>query len=143
MGQLFRWLLVAALLMVVPVSFAQDEEAAEGAAESATTYFSLKPAFVVNYGGAGRLRYLKTEITLRVQTGGGTPGMMDVRHHLPYIRHALVMLFSRQTSEDMSSMEGRELLRQAALEAVRGVLMEEEGEQHVVDLLFDSFIIQR
>lgn len=144
--RLIYFLFVVAL---TPFAVAQDEEEAADAegegevAAPATTYFSIKPAFVLNYGGAGRLRYLKTEITLRVKTGGGASGMMDVRHHLPYIRHTLVMLFSRQTSEEMTSMEGRELLRQSALEEVRRILMDEEGEEYIVDLLFDSFILQR
>ncbi|WP_339671769.1 flagellar basal body-associated FliL family protein [Dasania marina] len=135
---------VLLILSCTSLTFGQDEESAEGAAaEPATTYFALKPAFVVNYGGAGRLRYLKTAITLRVKTGGGTPGMAQVRQHLPYIRHTLVMLLSQQTDEGMSSMEGRELVRQSALEAVRQVLIEEEGEEFIADLLFDSFIVQR
>ena len=139
MQLLYRLICVLLVLALAPFSLAQDEQ---GSAEG-SGYFAIKPGFVVNYGGAGRLRYFKTEITLRVKTGGGASGMMDVRHHLPYIRHALVMLFTRQTDEDMSSMDGRELLRQAALKEVRRVLEEEEGEEFILDLLFDSFVIQR
>jgi flagellar FliL protein len=120
-------------------SVAQDEPAAEGAGSS--RYIDLKPAFVLNYGGVGRLRYLKTEVALRI--GGGVDGPNDVRHHMPNIRHALVMSLSRATEEDLSSMEGRELLRLTALESVREVLMREEGRQFVEDLLFNSFIVQR
>ena len=145
MQLMLRLLSMIFVLALAQGVYAQDEEApAEGeAAEPSTAYFSIKPAFVVNYGGVGRLRYLKTAITLRVKTGAGSSGMMDVRHHLPLIRHTLVMLFSNQSDEDMSSMEGRELLRQAALEAVRQLLIEEEGDEFIVDLLFDSFIVQR
>lgn len=146
MQAMVRLLSLLFVLFAAQCVYAQDEdEAAEDGAPAgaASTYFSIKPAFVVNYGGAGRLRYLKTAITLRVQTGGGSSGMRDVRHHLPYIRHSLVMLMSQQTSEDMSSMEGRELLRQAALETVRKVLIEEQGKQFISDLLFDAFIVQR
>jgi len=127
--------------LVIPASsFAQEDE--EIAAEPvASRYIDLKPAFVVNYGGVGRLRYLKAEIALRV--GGGNDGPIDIRHHMPYLRHALVMQLSRAAEEELSSMEGRELLRQAALEAVRSVLMKEAGRQFVDDLLFNSFIVQR
>jgi flagellar protein FliL len=146
MQAMVRLLSLLLVLFAAQFAYAQDEEEVgeDGMPVGPTsTYFAIKPAFVVNYGGAGRLRYLKTAITLRVTTGGGSTGMMDVRHHLPYIRHSLVMLFSRQTNEDMSSMEGRELLRQAALDTVRKVLIEEQGEEFILDLLFDSFIIQR
>lgn len=130
--------LLIALLVAMPV-LAQD-----GAGEddpSMTRYVELKPAFIVNYGGTGRLRYLKTDISLRV--GGGIGGASAIRHHMPYIRHTLVMLLSKATEEELSSMEGKEMLRQRALEAVRQVLIQEEGEEHVVDLLFNSFIVQR
>ncbi|MCR8922227.1 flagellar basal body-associated protein FliL [Dasania sp. GY-MA-18] len=144
MQAMFKLLTVLLILLCGSVAFGQEEEAAEGDEAAPTTaYFALKPAFVVNYGGVGRLRYLKTAITLRVKTGGGANGMAQVRHHLPYIRHTLVMLLSQQTDEQMSSMEGRELLRQSALAAVRELLIEEEGEEFIVDLLFDSFIVQR
>ena len=59
------------------------------------------------------------------------------------IRHVLIMLLSRQGEEDISSMEGKELLRQRALEEVRALLIEEDGQEQVVDLLFGSFIVQQ
>ena len=138
-----RWTAMCVLLVVTMMSqavLAQDEE--EAAADSeGSQYIDLKPAFVTNYGGVGRLRYLKTEIALRV--GGGAKGPAGIRHHMPQIRHALVMLMTRQTEEDISTMEGKEMLRQNALAAVREVLTKEDGEEYIQDLLFKSFIVQR
>jgi flagellar FliL protein len=139
-SQYLKALLVILLFVATPV-FAQDEEAGEGegaAPVAASQYIDLKPSFIANFGGPGKLRYLKADITLRVEANG----ISSIRHHMPYIRHALVMLLSRQSSEDISSMEGKELLRQNCLEAVRTVLLEEDGEQQVVDLLFSSFVVQ-
>ena len=138
------WLtLLLAVNLLAPLALAQDKAAGGGmkAGAGSARYIDLKPAFVVNYGGVGKLRYLKTDIALRV--GGADSGPQAVRHHMPYIRHSLVMLLSRASEEDLSSMEGRELLRQNALEAVRDVLFREEGEQFVDDLLFNSFVVQR
>lgn len=138
------WLGYISLLLALMLHSAwAQEEAAEGGEEGGgpSQYVDLKPAFIVNYGGQGRLRYLKTDIALRVS--GGVNGPSSIRHHMPYIRHQLVMLLSKASEEEVSSMEGRELLRQNALEAVREVLLQEEGEQHVDDLLFNSFIVQR
>jgi flagellar FliL protein len=132
-------LLLVFTLITIPAVFAQEE--GEETVVVSSSYVDLKPAFVVNYGGVGRLRYLKADIALRV--GNGDKGSSSVRQHMPYIRHALVMLMSRASEEDLSSMEGRELLRQNALEAVREVLLKEEGEHAVEDLLFNSFIVQR
>jgi flagellar FliL protein len=95
---------------------------------------------IANYGAeAGRLRFVKVDITLRVELGGENP----VVHHMPALRHELVMLISRQTPESIASMEGKELMRQEALEAVRNVLVAEEGDQKIADLLFNSFVVQR
>ena len=122
-------------LLLSSAAYSQDEEAAV----PGSTYVDLKPTFVVNYGGVGKLRYLKTSITLRVETG---EGQTHIRRHMPYLRHKVVMLLSGASDEDMSSMEGRELLRQNALAAVREALVAEEGVQFVTDLLFSSFIVQ-
>ena len=137
--------LLLSLSMLLPaLCFAQDEEAEgeEGAAVGGSvSYLDLKPAFVVNYGGEGRLRYLKTDIALRL--AGGPSGQSQIRHHMPYIRHTIVMRLSRATEEELSSMEGKELLRQDVLEETRNMLIREEGQQFVDDLLFNSFIVQR
>ena len=138
MRYLWFVLLLVGHWVMVPLVSAQ-EEGAEAVPPS--RYMDLKPAFVVNYGGVGRLRYLKTDIALRV--GGGTKGPSGIRRHMPYLRHTLVLILSKATEEDLSSMEGKELLRQNALEAVREVLLKEEGEEFVMDLLFNSFIVQR
>mgnify|MGYP000743012216 CR=1 FL=1 len=133
--------LILASLLLTP-AFAQDDEAAdsEAAVKHKPTYFEIKPAFVVNYGGPGRLRYIKTSLTLRVD---GDIGMRGIRHHLPQIRDVIVMTLTKQSEEDISSMEGKELVRLALLEAVQNVLAVEEGKHYISDLLFNSFIVQR
>lgn len=132
------WLLL--LLLLAPLAQAQTEPG-ETDVVVGTQYIELKPAFVTNYGGPGPLRFLKAEIALRVS--GGELGIRGVRYHMPFIRHELVMLLSAQTPEDLETMEGKELLRQNALEVVRDVLVQEEGQQYVDDLLFNNFIVQR
>ena len=105
----------------------------------AAIYLPLKPAFVVNYGGAGRLKYFKTELSVRVAS---TDVANSVRLHLPYIRNNLVMLFSRQMEENLDSQQGKELLRQQALEEIRKVLKEEDGIDGVIDVYFNTFLVQ-
>lgn len=102
-------------------------------------YLPIKPAFVVNYGGAGRLRYLKTELSVRLENADAAN---SIRHHLPYIRNNLVMLFARQTDETLSSQDGKEALRRDALAEIRNVIKEEDGREGVVDVYFDTFIVQ-
>ena len=127
-------------LAVVPLLQAQEEDGGGAAAEARPIYIPLKPPFVVNYGGKGRLRYLRTELSVRVSSIGAAN---SVRHHMPLIRNNLVLLFSSQKEEDIDTQEGKELLRLAALEAVRSILEAEDDESGVVDLYFNNFVIQR
>ncbi|ODS24144.1 hypothetical protein AB835_05285 [Candidatus Endobugula sertula] len=121
-----------------PEEEAQDEKAP--AVLERPIYVPVKPAFVVNYGGPGKLKYLKLEISLRVKD---TSASNATRHHMPLIRDYLVKVFSRQMDEDIDTQQGKEQLRVSALEGVQNLLMEEDGEQGVTNLLFNSFVMQR
>lgn len=104
-----------------------------------TSYLDIKPSIVTNYGGVGKLSYFKSDISLRVVSSDEE----RVMWHLPYIRSELVSLFSRQDEVALTTREGKEGLRQQALEAVQKVLQEEEGAPLIEDLLFTNFIIQK
>lgn len=121
---------------------AEDEkkEGDEPAIFAKPLYIPIKPALVVNYGGDGKLKYLKAEMSLRVED---TAASNAVRHHLPLIRDYLVMLLSRQRDEDIDTQAGKERLREKALEGVQKLLEEEDGEQGVLNLFFVHFVVQR
>ena len=127
------------LIAATPV-FAQEE--ADGAAHKppSAVYVPLKPSFVVNFGGPGRMRYIKADVTLRVKD---TVSANQVRHHIPFIRNNIVLLLSKQTEEAIDTQQGKEVLRKAALSEVHSVMEAEEGESGVVDLYFENFIVQR
>lgn len=143
-----KWLcgLAAGLLSFSFCSGYADEvagevEALDGAERENTgaIYIPIKPPFVVNYGGPGRLRYLKVDLAVRL---ADSKAAGSVRHHMPYIRNNLVMLFSAQTEESIGSQEGKEALRREALREVRQVLRKEDGQEGVVDLYFNSIVTQ-
>jgi len=122
---------------------ADEEAAAEDDAPAVLErpiYVPVKPAFIVNYGGPGKLKYLKLEISLRV---ADTSASNAARHHMPLIRDYLVRLFSRQFDEDIETQESKERLRLSALEGVQQVIMDEDGEQGITNLFFNNFVIQR
>lgn len=126
-----------ALLLVTSQAFAEDPPADKPDA----MYIPLLPPFVVNYGGAGRLKYLKAEMTVRVNS---IEGAQRVRHHMPAIRDQLVTLLSSQEELVIDTQEGKEQLRKDALAAVKQVIELEEGEDSgVVDIYFDNFVVQR
>lgn len=134
-----RWLAVLLVLVALPGLAAGGGNAESEAAEG-PQYIAIKPAFVTNYGGAGSIQFLKADITLRVDDAAAAGA---VTYHMPQLRHALLMLLSRQEREGLASMEGKEQLRQEALLAVREVLEKEAGRPGVQDLLFTGFILQR
>lgn len=105
-------------------------------------YLPLKPPIIVNYGGEGRLRYLKTDISIRVKNADAAHA---IRYHMPYVRNNLIMLFAAQTNETVSSQEGRERIRAAALAEVKLLLERENGTppDDIVDLYFNNFIVQK
>lgn len=150
MARVLRWVLAGWLLASLSV-LAEDPpaegEAAEGEGGEAVVpasaiYISMKPQFVVNYGGAGRLRYLKAEVAVRMQS---SKAANSLRHHMPYIRNNMVMLFAGQTNESLSSQEGKEKLRQDALQEIRKVLKEEDGlePEQVMEVFFNTLFIQK
>lgn len=134
-----RWSLLAVLCAAAPLS-ALASASGEGT-RPASPYFELQPAFVANYGGPGAMHFLKVEIVLRLAKD--EQASREVSHHMPYIRHVLVMLLSKQTDESLATMEGKENLRAQALAAVQGVLQAETGKALVDDLLFTNFVVQR
>lgn len=133
------FLLISFLLVGAQQAYAQEDEMAIGPA--GPFYVPLQPAFVINYGGQGRLKYLRAELSVRVDS---IHIANSVRHHLPYIRNNLVMLFSRQTEEEINSLDGRESMRKKALEEIRRILMKEDKtKKGVEDLFFTNFVVQK
>lgn len=144
MRSFIHWLLRLCLinaLIVAGAGASSKPKEGEGKDEGANEYMELKPPLITNYGGPGPTHFLKAEITLRV---GKTPETREViAHHMPRIRHELIMLLSRQNETDLESMEGKEKLRQDALGTIQKFLEAETGKKNVEDLLFTNFVIQR
>lgn len=102
-------------------------------------YVPFEPAFIVNVGEAGRVGYLKAEISLRVENAA----LDVVKNHMPMLRHELILLLSRQKKERLAVSKTVEEVRLEALEAVRKLLKDSDGiEEGVTDLLFTSFLMQ-
>jgi len=117
-------------------SFAAPLVFASGGGESfkeGVNYIAIKPPLVVNYGGPGRVKYIKAELSLRTENAHDAE---EVTHHMPLIRDTLIMLISSVTDEQMASGEGKEKMRlealakiNEALENVTHVAAHEEGKQ--------------
>ena len=129
------------LISMLLMSFFTYAEGSGDGASGGVQYVHLQPAFVVNYGdnATGRLKYIRTDIALRVL---GPEAAGKVNHHQAYVRNQLVLLLSQQTEDTVNSAQGREKLRQVALEEVRALLSELEGKPYVEDLYFQNFVAQ-
>ncbi|MGH1487191.1 MAG: flagellar basal body-associated FliL family protein [Cellvibrionaceae bacterium] len=132
------------LLMSLGVHAQDDKEEEADPDEPAVLerpiYVPVKPAFVVNYGGKGKLKYMKLEVSLRAKD---TPASNAIRHHMPLIRDYLVRSFSRLQDEDVDTQQGKENVRLSALEGIKQLLKEEDGEESVTGLYFNNFVVQR
>jgi flagellar protein FliL len=82
-------------------------------------YIAIKPPLVVNYGGVGRVKYIKAELSLRTED---IHSAQEVAHHMPLVRDTLIMLISSVTDEQMASAEGKEQMRVEALAKINAVL---------------------
>jgi flagellar FliL protein len=81
----------------------------------------------------------KADIALRVT---GEEAAKAVKANDALIRNQLVALFTQQTNEAMSTVDGKEKLRQEALKQTQQVMNDETGKPMVEDLLFNNLIIQ-
>ncbi|MCB1649001.1 MAG: flagellar basal body-associated FliL family protein [Pseudomonadales bacterium] len=104
-------------------------------------FVELSPSFVTNYDGGGRLRYLKVDVSVRTKR----PADEILRHHMPYIRNQLIQLFSSQLEENLTSTEGKEHLREQALEKIREAIdyVEGSGSNDILEVYFTSYVIQQ
>lgn len=102
-------------------------------------YYSLNPAFVVNFEDKGRSRFLQAELTLLLRDPK-VPPALDM--HMPAIRNALVMLLSSQSFENLQTPEGKDALRAQALAKIQEVLQQEIGQPGIEQVLFVNFVMQ-
>ncbi|UTA49492.1 flagellar basal body-associated FliL family protein [Simiduia sp. 21SJ11W-1] len=123
-----------------PVAEGEEGEAEEAAAPKLpAVYFPLKPAIIVNFNARGRQRYLQAEVTLKIRD---PEVVAAVELHMSMIRNALVMLFSGQVYDELQTPEGRELMRQQALEEIQRIVESEIGKPGVEQVLFTNFVMQ-
>ena len=102
-------------------------------------YEVLAPAFVVNYNFKGRQRYMQVSVALM----GRDKAELDALHeHMPVLRNNLVMLFSGQDFEALSTPVGKEMLRQQTTASVQALAQKETGKMAVEQVLFTNIVLQ-
>jgi len=116
-----------------------EEEGGEEEEQQVAVYLPIDPAFVVNFASQGKARFL--QVTVEVMTR--SPEVPDsVKLHMPVIRNNLMLLLSSQSYDSVSTLEGKEELREEALEVIQLILEEETGDPGIEAVYFTSFVMQ-
>lgn len=119
---------------------AQDAVAEEQAgSRSNAQYLALDPPLVVNFAAGGKLRYLQVSVEVMSRDGAAIEA---VKRHTPAVRNALIALFSERDYEALLTRDGKEALRQEALEVIRQELTSLTGKPQAEDVYFSSFVMQ-
>jgi flagellar protein FliL len=121
-----------------------DVDGADDAAEAKVVlpppiYFDVDDNMVVNFQGGGRLRYLQVGVQLMTRDPAAVAALQQ---HRPVLRNNLIMLFSEQSFETLSSREGKTALQEAALAEVQALLGEDHPGTGVEAVYFTSFVMQ-
>jgi flagellar FliL protein len=120
---------------------AEQAEAEAAAAEKLPAQFiAMDPPFVVNFQGSSTARFLQVAVQLMTRD---PELVLLIEHVSPIVRNDLLLLFGSQQVEDVSTPEGKEALRVAALEAVRKIIGAEGGKPEALEAVyFTSFVMQ-
>jgi flagellar FliL protein len=117
-----------------------DAEKAAHEAKLPPQFVTLDPPFVVNFGPGSSVRFLQIAAQLMTRD----PHMVEfLDHNTPIIRNDLLLLFGNKQPEEVSTNEGKEALRAAALEAVRKIIAAEGQKPEALEgVYFTSFVMQ-
>jgi flagellar FliL protein len=116
------------------------DKAAEAAPKGPPLYVALDPPFVVNFEADSAVRFL--QVTVQIMSRDA-PTIELLKSSDPVIRNDLLLLLGNQKYETISSLEGKEELRAAALETVRRIVKDGGGEPPLVEAVyFTSFVMQ-
>lgn len=107
--------------------------------EAPATYTALEPPFVVNFEDEGAIRFL--QVTIEVMSRD--PKVAEaVKLHMPAIRDQLIVLFSGSDYATLASREGKDQLRQQALETLKKILKAQGAPDAIEGLYFTNFVMQ-
>jgi flagellar FliL protein len=117
-----------------------DAKAKESEPKAPAIYVALDPPFVVNFEAEQLVRFLQ----VTVQVMSRDPATVEIlKANDPVVRNDLLLLLGNQHYETISSREGKEKLREQALEAVRKVVKNAGGKGDLVEAVyFTSFVMQ-
>ena len=137
-GRLLGALLIVVVALVAAPTSAPAASEAEEPAQAG--YLKLHPDFIVNLRSAGKPRILLATVQVMSRDAVTLEG---ASHHLPALRHQMLLLLGEQVYPDIRDAEAQRALQGVALEALNGVLASEMGSSHALEgVYFTNFIIE-
>ena len=115
-----------------------EGEGKEEVEKGEALYMPLE-TMVVNFGGNSQARFLQVDIQVMTRKQEVKEA---IETHMPIIRNDLLLLLSNQKYEVVSTLEGKEKLREQVLQTIQEDL-KEQGEPDAVEAIyFTSFVMQ-
>ena len=115
-----------------------ENQEPEKPSKNEASFVELKP-FTVNLGVDDPVGFLQVQIQVLTFYDDVAE---DLEKNKPAIRNNLSLLFGRQKSEDLRSVEGKEALQKSILESVRKVIKDYGDGGEVEDIYFTNFVMQ-
>ena len=117
----------------------EDGEMMEEPMMKDSIYHDLHPAFVANFSGTSKKKYMQVYV---VAMAHEQSVIDDLKLHMPAVRNNILMTLSKKTSDEVATVEGKEMLRKEVLESVQKTMAEKTGEEGIQDLYFTKFVAQ-
>lgn len=102
-------------------------------------YLEIRPPFVVTLIANEKSYFLQVETALLTYKQENFDAL---EKNQPAIKAALVDLYSEQNIDLIKTKEGKDQLKERALEAVKDVMLNAYGEEAVEGIYFTKFVIQ-
>lgn len=126
------------LLLLSGPSFA--EEGKEAPAGGGIAYYAFEPDIITNYIKPGkRIGYVRVAVEFQLANASD---IAAVEHHDPLLRDAMIEIFGRQDEQKIKSMTGRDEIRDACLQEVNKLLVQEAGIKGVTNIIFTKYLYQ-
>jgi len=125
-------------LLALSVS-AQIPTAIAAGGSGGSPYFEIATPFVVNITANGGAAFLQVNAQFKVKN---EELKQHLSTHLPAIQHTVMLVLSEQTASGISSVKGKQKLRELTLKEIQDFLTTQIGDPVVEEIYFTGFIIQ-
>ena len=116
-----------------------EETVEEEMEKKMSIYHELHPAFVANFSGKSKKRYMQVYVVAMAYEDSV---IEDLKMHMPAVRNDVLMTLSATKSEEVETVEGKEALRQKVLSKIKETMQEKTGGEGIEDIYFTKFVVQ-